>query len=159
MDLSKILGKQTIDSISSELGIKKTSALNLISKLKRQRLLTTTGGGKQKRIYNISKLPQIKTNGFYDIINRYSPVKLNPAFKHTIHGQYSIERAIIDGIKIGDIRTLQATSYLFKHVKNWKRLFDLAKKHRKEKDIRKLYEKAREKFKCRRMPKKYKHDK
>ena len=155
MNLSEIKGKQTIESISDKLSISRQSAINLVSKLKKRRLVTKTGGGSQKRIYQISLIPQIKTNGFYDVVNKYSPIKLNPAFKHVIYGQYSIEQAIVDGINIGDSRTIEATSYLFKHITNWKRLFDLAKKHNKTKEVQKIYEKARKNFKSRRMPKRY----
>ncbi|MBC8500997.1 MAG: hypothetical protein ISS25_01855 [Nanoarchaeota archaeon] len=155
MSVLLITGTHTIETVSKQLGIKKSSAINLLSRLKKEGKVTVSGGGKQKRIYHISQLPQEKTNGFYDLINKYSKLKLVPSFKHVVHGRYTIEQAIIDGIKIGDARTLEATMYLFKRVANWKRLFDLAKKNKVEKEIHELYSKARKTMKCRRMPKKY----
>jgi len=151
-------GKYTIEQIQREKNITRQSAINLISKLKKQNLLTTNGGGKQKRIYSISKIPIKQTNGFFDIVNKYSPEKLIPTFKHYTYGKYTIEHAIIDGIKLNQVRTLEATKYLFNHITNWKRLFDLAKKHNLTEEIRKLYGKARETIKCKRMPKRYEYD-
>ena len=56
--LKKLEGLQTIDTIAEILNIKKTSALNLVSKLKKEKHLTKTGGGKQKRIYKITTKKQ-----------------------------------------------------------------------------------------------------
>ena len=148
-------GKYTVKRFASENNLGKQSAINLLSKLKKQGLVEVTGGGKQKRIYTIHKLPKKRTNGFYDIVNKYSPEKLWPKFEHYVNGRYTVEQAIIDGIKIGDARTIEATAYLFKHVTNWKRLFDLAKKNKLEKQVITLYKKARETIKCRRLPQRY----
>ena len=126
-----------------------------MSKLKKQELVTISGGGKQKRIYTIHHLPKKKTNGFYDVVNKYSPEKLQPRFEHYVNGTYTVEHAIIDGVRIGDTRTLEATKYLFKHVTNWKRLFNLARKEKIEKQVITLYKKARETIKCKRIPERY----
>lgn len=148
-------GKYTVETFARERNISRQSAINLLSKLKQQGLVTTTGGGSQKRIYTVRKKPIVKTNGFYDIVNKYSPEQLVPRFKHKIYGRYTIEHAIIDGIMIGDSRTLHATKYLFKHITNWKRLFDLAKEKNVTKETHDLYENARKTVKCKTMPKKY----
>lgn len=148
-------GKYTVERFAEEQHIKRQSALNLLSKLKKQGLVSTTGGGKQKRIYAITKLPKKKPNGFYNIVNKYSPEKLQPKFEHFVNGKYTIEHSIIDGIKINDARTLEATMYLFRHVKNWKRLLDLAKKNDLEKKLIIFYKKARKKVRCKKMPKRY----
>lgn len=150
-----IEGKYTLEDFAALLGIKKTSALNLLSKLKKQNRVTVSGGGRQKRIYTISRLPVKKTRGFYDIVNKYSKIKLVPKFRHYAHGRYTVENAIIDGILIGDSRTLEASSYLFKRVNDWKRLFELAKEKKVVKSVYKLYYKAKKSFKCRTMPKRY----
>jgi len=149
-------GKFTIETFAKERGISIQSAINLLSKLKKQGFVLVSGGGKQQRIYTIANTKQEQTNGFYDIINKYSPEKLNSSFKHYTHGNYTVEHAIIDGIRIGDYRTLQATKHLFRHVKNWKRLFDLAKSKNLTREVLELYEEARHEIKCRKMPKRYK---
>ncbi|MBI4439049.1 hypothetical protein HY640_03910 [Candidatus Woesearchaeota archaeon] len=148
-------GKYTVERFASERGLSRQSAINLLSKLKKKGLVEVSGGGKQKRIYAIHELPKRKTNGFYDIVNRYSPEKLRPGFEHYVSGNYTIEHAIIDGVRIGDSRTLQATSYLFRHVRDWKRLFDLAKKQGVEDSIVALYKQARGYMRVRRMPERY----
>ena len=148
-------GKYTLELFAEERGIKRQSALNLLSKLRAKGLVATSGGGKQKRIYTITNRPQEKTNGFYETVNRYSPEKLSPKFRHKVIGRYTIEHAIIDGIQIGDIRTLEATKYLFNHIKNWKRLFELAKERQCTEKIYELYNQARKTIRCRTMPKRY----
>ncbi len=148
-------GKYTAELFARKYNLKFQSALNRLSKLKKQGLVTVTGGGKQKRIYTLTNKPQEKTNGFYDVVNKYSKEKLVPKFQHRVIGRYTVEHAIIDGILIGDARTLEATMYLFNHVKNWKRLFDLAKERNVVEEVRALYFKTRKTMKCRRMPKRY----
>jgi hypothetical protein len=153
MDLKE--GKYTVERFAEENNLSKQSALNKLSKLKKLGLAEVSGGGKQKRIYAVSKLPRKRTNGFYDIVNRYSPEKLQPKFEHYVNGRYSVERAIIEGIRIGDARTLEATAYLVRHISNWKQLFDLAKKDKLQKQVIALYQKARKVTKTRRMPQRY----
>lgn len=148
-------GKYTIETFAREQNLSRQSALNLLSKLKKQGYLRVEGGGKQKRIYTISKVPKGKTNGFYDIVNKYSPQKLKPAFEHYVQGRYTIERAIIDGLKIGDARTLDAIMYLFRHITNYKNLFYLAKKNGLEKNLLQLYKKTTKTIKSKKMPKRY----
>lgn len=148
-------GKYTVETFAKERGLTRQSAINLLSKLKGKGFVHVSGGGKQKRIYTITKTPQQQSNGFYDIINKYSPEKLVPKFIHRVVGRYTIEHAIIDGIKIGDVRTLHATMHLFRHVTSWKRLFGLAKKHHVVKKVHRLYTEARKTTKCKTMPKRY----
>ena len=155
MVISDIEGKQTVESVAEKLKIKKTSAINLLSRLKKQGKVTVSGGGKQKRIYTISKLPIREPNGFYKTVNKYSEIKLVPKFEHHIHGNYTVEKAVIDGILIGDSRTLEATSYLFKRIINWKKLFELAKQRGLAEEVHRLYGIAKQNFKCRTMPKRY----
>jgi len=154
MDLKE--GKYTVESFAKERSLQRQSAINLLSKLKSKGFVQTSGGGKQKRIYTITKKPEEKTNGFYDLVNKFSPEKLNPKFKHKVFGRYTIEHAIVDGILIGDIRTLEATKYLFNQVNNWKRLIHLAKEKGVTKEVYELYNKARKTIKCKAMPKRYK---
>lgn len=158
MKYDNIEGKFTLDIFARNFNITQNSALNVFNKLKKQNRLIVNGGGKQKRIYTISKLSFKKTNGFYDIVNKYSKIKLIPQFNHFVHGRYTIEEAIIDGLKIGDSRTLEATAYLFKHVKNWTKLFNLAKNENLAKELQDLHKIARKKFKCRKLPLRYQND-
>ena len=155
MDNTMKPGKYTVETFADEEGMTRQSALNKLSRLKKEGYVTVSGGGPQKRIYTLHNKPQEPANGFYTIVNRYSPEKLVPKFKHVVRGTYTIEHAIIDGIKIGDARTRETTQHLFRHITNWKRLFDLAKKEHLSQDVRALYENARKNMRVKRMPKRY----
>jgi len=148
-------GKYTVERIASDYNLSRQSALNLLSKLRKEGYVQTMGGGKQKRIYTVYKLPKMMQNGFYYIVNKYSKEKLVPQFEHYTYGNYTIEHAIIDGIKIGGTRTKEATKYLFNHVTNWKRLLNLAKKYNLKSKVLDLYADARNTIKCKTMPKRY----
>lgn len=143
----------TVETFAKKNNLSRQSAMNKISRLKKQGIIQASGGGKQKRIYKLSTTKP--TNGFYDITNKYSKDKLVPEFKHYTYGKYTIEHAIIDGLKINNARTREATMNLFRHVNNWKRLFDLAKKHNQTKNLIKLYNEAKRTTKVKRMPKRY----
>ncbi|MFH1409555.1 MAG: hypothetical protein ABIH34_06605 [Nanoarchaeota archaeon] len=149
-------GIYTLETFAKERSLTRQSALNLLSKLKKEGHVQVSGGGRQKRLYKVSSQRKAKTNGFYDLVNKYSPEKLHPAFEHYTHGRYTVEQAIIDGIKIGDARTLEATLYLFNHVTNWRTLFCIAKKEKITYQLCELYQGAREQTRTRRMPKRYK---
>jgi DNA-binding transcriptional regulator LsrR (DeoR family) len=148
-------GKYTIDLFAEKYNLTRQSAINLLSKLKDKGYVSVEGGGKQKRIYTISKLPKKKQNGFYYTVNKYSSEKLFPKFEHYVYGRYTIEHAIIDGLLIGDKRTLDAVINLFRHVKDWKKLFLFAKKKGLEQRLIELYNYAKTKTKVKSIPKRY----
>lgn len=153
-----MLVKHTVDSFVKEHNYSRQYAINKLSKLKKEGYVVSSGGGKQPVIYTISNKYIKQTNGFYDVVNKYSPEKLVPKFKHYVYGVYKIENAIIDGLKIGDQRTLTAVKYLFRNIKNWTYLFKLLKKHNLEREFHDLYKKARNEIKVRRIPKRYEND-
>ena len=151
-------GKYTVETFAHKQNLSRQSAINALSRLKKQGYVEVSGGGRQKRIYTLSIVPKRPTNGFYDIVNRYSPEKLVPGFQHRVIGRYTVEHAIIDGIRIGDVRTLEATMHLFRHVKDWKRLMEMAKKHGCVNEVHALYNKAKGSIRVRRMPQRYPND-
>jgi hypothetical protein len=152
-------GKYTVETFAKKQVLSRQSSLNLLSKLKKQGFVQVSGGGAQRRIYTVSKTLKKEQNGFFVVLNKFSPEKIAPSFEHYVYGKYGPEQAIIDGIlflkKQKDIRVRHAMFYLFNHVKNWKLLFDLAKKEEIVDEVHKLYEEARQKTKCRTMPKRY----
>ncbi|MFH1133018.1 MAG: hypothetical protein V1735_00860 [Nanoarchaeota archaeon] len=148
-------GQYTVERFAEEQGLRRQSALNKLAQLKVQGLVTVSGGGRQKRIYTVSVTPRAKTNGFYDMVNRYSPEKLVPRFAHVVHGRYTAEQAIIDGLRIGDARTKEATMHLFRHVSSWKLLFALARKERLVVPLRRLYAEARQQVRVKALPRRY----
>lgn len=157
--LKRLEGKQTIESVSEMLNIKKTTALNLISMLRKRNLAASSGGGRQKRIYTISAkiLRKKEFEGMFDILNKYSPKKVIHPFIHEPHSKYCVENAIIDLIDLNDLRIIINSLSLFNHVKNWSILYNLAKKKGVRRIVGALYDIAKQTTKVRRMPKRIKN--
>ena len=148
----------TIDTFAEKNNITRKSAINKIVQLKKKNLVKVSGGGKQKRLYKIFDKPEDETMGFYDVVNKYSPEKLHPAFRHIVTGRYTIERAIIEGLLMNEYRTKEAIKYLFWHVTDWKLLIQLAKKFSLDKELQNIYKDARKITRVRKMPKRYYKD-
>lgn len=149
----RLRGMHTIESVAEELGITRDSALNTVSRLRKEGFVRTQGGGRQKRVYVISPMKDVKREtSMFDIINRYSRIKLVPLFRHAAYGRYTVENALVDAVVTRDFRTVLAALCLFNHVKDWKRLHSLARKKCVEKEVGALYETARTVIKTRRMP-------
>jgi len=159
--LSKIEGLQTIETIRKELNLTKNSALNLVSKLKKEGYITTQGGGKQVRLYTVTTKKQRKRKqGMYDILNKYSKnLKLAEPYDHQVHGTYEVEDALIDAIKTESFRTILVSLNLFKHIINWPKLYRLAKENNCWQKVGALHDVAKTVFRVRKMPKKYQPEK
>ncbi|MBW2990830.1 MarR family transcriptional regulator [Candidatus Woesearchaeota archaeon] len=154
--LLKLEGLHTVETVAKTLNLTHQSALNLLSKLKKQGHVTTSGGGKKKRLYKITARKQRpREKGMFDIINKYSPMKLNPWYDHQVHGVYGPEEALIDAIQTKSFRVILASLRLFNHITNWAKLYKLAKEKSCWQKVGALYDLARMHFKVRRMPKKY----
>lgn len=156
--LHTLEGLHTIETIATTLNITKQSALNLITKLKRQQYVTVSGKGKTKRLYKITQLKQRpRVPGMFDIINKYSPhMKLNPWYDHQVHGTYGPEEALIDAIETQSFRVILASLHLFRHIKNWPKVYQLAKQKDSWQKIGALYDLTKLYFKVRHLPQKYK---
>lgn len=126
--LWKLEGLHTVETVMRVLGITRQSVLNLLSRLKKQGYVTTSGGGKQVRLYKITMRKQRpRVPGMFDIINRYSPMKLAPWYDHQVHGQYGPEEALIDAIQTKSFRVILASLRLFNHITDWPKLYRLAR--------------------------------
>jgi len=158
--LQKLEGLQTIETAAEALNIKKQSALNLISKLKKEGYVTTTGGRNQKRLYKITTRKQRKRDyGMFDIINKYSPMKLAPWYDHQVHGIYTEEDALIDAIQTQSFRAILASMRLFNHINDWPKLYKLAKEKNCWQQIGALYDISKMYFRVKKMPLRYQHKK
>ncbi len=155
--LWKLEGLQTLETVSEKLGIKKQSALNLLSKLKKEGYVVTEGGGKQPRFYHIyMRKIRPRSPGMFDIINKYSPkMKLSPWYDHQVHGRYGPEEALVDAVQTESFRVILASMRLFNHIKDWPRLYRLAKKEDCWQKIGALYDVARMFIRVRKMPRNY----
>lgn len=151
-------GLFTLELYAQKRNIARQTALNELSNLKKKGFVTVSGGGKKKRLYRVSHTKIPLDNGIYSIVNKYSPEKLAPVFIHKTYGNYSVERAIVDAIQLGDIRTNQATMHLFRHVTNWKKLFSVAQKKGVTNQVIALYNVAKKTTKVKRIPQRYIND-
>src|SRR3989344_3521558 len=103
--LYRLEGLQTVETVAREVGMTRQSALNLLTRLKRQGHVTVQGGGKRKRMYKITMRKQRKRDpGMFDILNKYSPMKLAPWYDHQVHGHYGPEEALVDAVQTGSFR-------------------------------------------------------
>ena len=154
--LKKLEGIHTVETVAEALRIKRQSAINLLSRLKKEDYVTVSGGGRQKRLYTVTIRKQRKrADGMFDIINRYSRIKVSPWFDHQVHGSYGPEEALIDAIETKSFRTILASLRLFSHIKEWPKLYMLAKKKGCWQKVGALYEVARTCIKAGKMPSRY----
>lgn len=144
-----------------ELSINRQSALNLLSKLKKEQHVTISGGGRRKRLYKITMRKQLpRVPGMWDILNQYNPdFQLNPWYDHQVHGKYTVEDVIVDAIETKSFRIILATLRLFNHVRDWPRLYTAARKNNSWQKVGALYDVARMFFKVRKMPERYRKEK
>lgn len=151
--LLKLAGLHTVETVAEALGIKKQSALNLLTKLKKEGYATVQGAGRIKRLYKISPLKQRpRYPGMFDIINKYSPMKIQPWYDHQVHGQYGPEEALIDALQTRSFRLILASLRLFNHITDWPKLYRLAKEKDCWQKVGALYAVARLFFRVRKMP-------
>src|SRR3989338_1276001 len=157
--LRKLEGLQTIETAAKTLGMRKQSALNLLSRLKKEGYVTTTGGGRQKRLYKITMRKQLpRAPGMFDILNKYNPnFKLNPWFDHQVHGKYTVEDALLDAIETKSFRAILASLRLFDQITDWKVLYHGGKERKLWNQVGALYEVARITSRTKKMPMKYYH--
>ncbi len=150
--LWKIEGLQTVETAAKELNLSRQSAINLLSRLKKMEYVTVSGGGKQKRLYKITMVKQRKRQpGMFDIINKYSPMKLNPWYDHQVYGEYGPEEALIDAIQTRSFRVILASLRLYGHIKDWKKLHKMATEKGVWQEVMALYELARMHFRVKKI--------
>lgn len=154
--VKKLEGLHTIKTIQKELKISRSTAIKLMCILRKEGFVETSGGGKQPRFYRISPIKVKKAGypGLYDIINKYSPIKIAEPVQHRIMGKrLSVEEALVRAVETRKFKVILASLALFRHVKNWSRLHEIAKQHNVRRKIGALYNLARLFMKVRRMDK------
>ena len=142
----KLEGVNTLEMARKKLNVRKSTAIKIISLLRKEGFVETSGGGKKPRLYKISpiRLTAKERMGLYDIINKYSKVKLFEPFKHKVMDRkLSVEEAIPMAIKERNFRITLASLGLFKFVKDWAKLNYFAKKYNVTKELGALYDIAR----------------
>ena len=154
----KLEGMHTLETAAKALNVKKSTATKIISILRKEGFVETSGGGKKPRLYKISpiRIAGKEHVGIYDLINRYSKVKLWEPYKHkVIDRDLSIEEAIpmaVDtAIKERNFRLVLAVLGLFNHIKDWSKLCYYSKKYNVARRIGALYDVTRAITKTKRM--------
>ncbi len=152
--LLRLEGLHTVETAAEALQMKPQSALNLLSRLKKQGYVSVSGGGKRKRLYKITPYKQRSRHpGMFDIINKYSPhMKLQPWYDHQVHGPYGPEEALIDAVHTQSFRVILASLRLFSHITDWRKLYRLAKEKNCWQKIGALHDVARLFFRVKKMP-------
>ena len=154
----KLEGINTLGMVAKTLKVKKSTAIKILSILRKEGFVETSGGGKKPRLYKLSPLRVAGKEhlGLYDIINRYSKVKLWEPYKHkVIDRDLSIEETIPMAINIaqkeGNFRLVLAVLGLFNHVKDWSKLCYYSKKYNVARKVGSLYDITRTIMKTRKM--------
>jgi hypothetical protein len=105
-------------------------------------------------MYDISpiRLKNIGSEGFFDILNENSPMKVQKPFEHRVYGkQMTIEEAVIEALKTNDFRIILASLGLFRKINNWNLLYRLAKASELERHVGAMYSLSRKYFRVRRI--------
>lgn len=146
-------GLNTVSSVCKKLGIQKKTAINYIYEMKKRGFVKASRGSGKIRMYSISpaRKKELGYPGLYDIINEHSPLKITSPFNHRVYEEMTVEEAIVRALETKDFMVILASLALFRHVRNWPRLYGFAK----EKDVRRqvgaLYDLSRKVMKAKRM--------
>ncbi len=152
--IKKLEGLQTIDTIMKILNIKRQTAINYISQLRKKGYVEYYSAGRNKRIYKISiiKSKFKENNGVYNIINKYSKIKVAEPYAYFIHNKkLTNEEALVLALRSQNFKLILASLNLFAHIKDWKLLNKIAKKYKLQRQVGALYELARQFIRTKRM--------
>src|SRR3989344_9089724 len=134
----RLEGINTLKMVMKKLNVRKSTAIKILSLLRKEGFVETSGGGKKPRLYTISplRIAGKERLGLYDIINKYSKVKLFKPFEHKVMDRkLSIEEAIPMAVKERNFRLTLAALGLFGFVKDWAKLNYFAKKYDVTKEV------------------------
>ena len=149
-------GLHTLESLSAIWKVKPSTAVQYLAQLRKEGHVKTQGGGKQPRLYSITPYKQLKFGheGFYNIINRYSQIKIRPPYAEWVMGtKYTVEEVLVKALQTKDYRVILASLDLFRWVKNWPRLYQCAKSAHCVRKVGALYDLARDTIRVRRIDK------
>lgn len=157
--LKQLEGVQTIKSIMSVLKINKKKAIYYIYRLRKKGYVKTKKLSNNVRVYNISFENKLGGISYYEIINKYSPIKISTPQIYKIYGKKSvIEETLIFAIKTKSIRVILASLALFRKIEDWTTLYQLSKKNRIERQVGALYDLAKNVMRIKRMPRRFKNN-
>ena len=157
--LKKLEGVQTIDSVTNILKTSKDKAIYYLFRLRKEGYVKTKRLSNNRRVYNISFENKLKGTSYFEIINKYSPVKIATPITYKIYGKTpSLEETLVYAIKTGSLRTILASLALFKKITDWSERYQLSKKNRIERQVGALYDLAKKIMRVRRMTDRFKNN-
>lgn len=142
--LKKLEGIQTIETIMSILNVDRNKAIYCVFRLNKEGYVKKQRDPKKRRVYFISFENKLGGTSYYEIINKFSPIKLSISETYKIYGrEIPLEEALIFSIKTKKIRVLLASLSLFKKINNWKLLYKLAKENNAKRKVGALHQLSR----------------
>ena len=155
----RLEGTQTIETVMDTLEINKKKAIYYIHRLRKKNYVKTKRLSNNRRVYNISFENRLKNINYYEIINKHSPIKITTPFLHNVYGKEpSLEETLIFAIKTHSLRTILASLALFKKIKDWSKLYQLAKRDNLEREVGALYDLSRKFMLTKRMTKRFRNN-
>src|SRR3989344_2115132 len=154
--LRKLEVIQTVETVMDALGVNRQKAIYHIYQLRKKGYVKTRRLSDKRRVYEISFENRLKGTSYYEIINRYSPVKIAAPEIHNIYGkQPSHEETLVFAVKTRRFRTILAALALFRKITDWSALYRLARENHIERMIGALYDTARKIMLTHRMTKRF----
>ncbi len=155
--INKIGKIGSLEDIQKKLNVKRATAINYIHLLRKDGFVKTIYKKNRTRLYILKRVtkPIIGNDSFYDIINRYSPMKIGTRHNYRIIGRkINVEEAIVRAIETKHPKVILASLALFNHVKNWPLLLKFAKQYDVRRKVGILYELTRRYMRIKKIPKK-----
>jgi len=151
----KLEGLQTVSTIAKKLNVSDRTAVNYAWRLRKNGYLTSRGGGRNIKIYHISLLGFKKKEGYslYDLINKYSRVKLGTQQDYIIHSKKepTPEEILVRAVSSDGFRLMLASLELFNKIKNWSELRKFAEEYNIGRNIGALYDVTRKFIRVKKM--------
>ncbi len=156
--LKKLEGIHNIESIMETLKISRYKAIYYIYRLRKQGYIKTKRLANNRRLYNISFENKLGGTSYYEIINKYSPIKITSQEIYKVYGKKpTLEETLVYAVKTQRLRIILASLALFKRIKDWSELYRLAKTNHIERQIGALYDLSKSIMRTRKMTKLFRH--
>ncbi len=154
--IKKLQGIHTIESVKKILKVQQQKAVYYIYRLRKKRYVRTLRTSQGRRVYNISFENKLGGVNPVEVINKYSPIKVIPVEDYQIYGKSpTAEEALVYAIASKNFRIILASISLFKKIRDWSKLYRLAKQRKIKRQIGALYDMTKKILKIRKMPKKF----
>ncbi|HDP73460.1 MAG TPA: hypothetical protein ENN46_00680 [Candidatus Woesearchaeota archaeon] len=154
--LQKLQGVHTIESIKDALKTNREKAIYYVHRLRKKGYVKTKRQPDNTRVYYISPENRLGGKSYYELINESSPLKVADPGTYRVYGkELKPEDALIYAISSKSLRLILASLALFRKVKDWGRLYSLARENNTTRQVAALYDLARTCTKVKKAPKRF----